>query len=249
MAILSEVGDQLAVKLGVLLAHLNERQRRLLLEAEARLLGRGGVRLVARLTGVSEATVRGGVFELEAGGDPLPGGRVRRPRGGRKSAEHRDPGLVPALLALVEPDERGDPELPLRWTAQSLRHLAGELARQGRAVPAPTAGRLLRENGFSLQGNAKTLEGERHPDRDAQFCYINEQVKDHQPDGEPVISADTKKREQLGRLPMGGREWHPKGEPVQVEDHSFFTRPDVGPPTQQDWAKYAPGEPQPKTCA
>jgi hypothetical protein len=119
------------------------------------------------------------------------------------------------------------------------RHLAGELARQGRAVPAPTAGRLLRENGFSLQGNAKTLEGEQHPDRDAQFCYINEQVKDHQPDGEPVISADIKKREQ----------WHPKGEPVQVEDHSFFTGPDVGPPTQQDGAKYAPGEPQPKTCA
>jgi hypothetical protein len=135
---------------------------------------------------------------------------------------------VPALLALVEPDERGDPESPLRWTTKSLRHLAGELTRQGHAVSAPTVGSLLRENGFSLQGNAKTLEGEQHPDRDAQFRYINEQVKDHQAAGEPVISVDTKKREQLGRLPMGGQEWRPKGQPVQVEDHSFFfTGPDV----------------------
>ena len=228
MAILSEVRDQLALKFEVLLPHLNERQRRLLLAAEARLLGHGGVRVVARLTGVSETTVRKGVFELESGGDPLPGGRVRRPGGGRKGTEHRDPGLIPALLALVEPEERGDPESPLRWTTKSLRHLAEELARQGHVVSAPTVGRLLRENGFSLQGNAKTLEGEQHPDRDAQFCYINEQVKDHQSDGEPVVSVDTKKREQLGRLPMGGREWHPKGEPVPVEDHSFFfTGPDV----------------------
>jgi hypothetical protein len=228
MAILSEVRDQLAVKFEVLLPHLNERQRRLLLAAEARLLGHGGVRVVARLTGVSETTVRKGVFELEGGGVPLPGGRVRRPGGGRQGAGHLDPGLVPALLALVEPDERGDPESPLRWTAKSLRHLAAELTRQGHVVSAPTVGRLLRENGFSLQGNAKTLEGEQHPDRDAQFCYINEQVKDHQAGGEPVISVDTKKREQLGRLPMGGREWHPKGEPVRVEDHSFFfTGPDV----------------------
>jgi hypothetical protein len=177
---------------------------------------------------VSESTVRKGVFELEAGQDPFLDGRVRREGGGRKSAAGLDAGLVPALLALVEPDERGDPESPLRWTTRSLRHLAAELTRQGHAVSAPTVGRLLRAAGFSLQGNAKTLEGEQHPDRDAQFCYINDQVKDHQVGGEPVISVDTKKREQLGRLPMGGREWHPKGEPVQVEDHSFFfTGPDV----------------------
>jgi Rhodopirellula transposase DDE domain len=126
-----------------------------------------------------------------------------------------DAGLVPALLALAEPDERGDPESPLRWTAKSLRHLAGELARQGHPVPAPTVGGLPRENGFSLPGNAKTLEGDRHPDRDAQFRYINGQAKDHQAAGEPVISVDTKKREQLGRLPAGGREWRPKGEPAR----------------------------------
>jgi hypothetical protein len=228
MAIPREVLDQLGLKFEVLLPHLNERQRRLLLAAEARLLGHGGVRAVARVAGVSETTVRKGVFELEGGEEPFPEGHVRRHGGGREGAGVLDPGLVPALLALVEPDERGDPESPLRWTTKSLRHLAGELTRQGHPVSAPTVGSLLRENGFSLQGNAKTLEGEQHPDRDAQFRYINEQVKDHQAAGESVVSVDTKKREQLGRLPMGGREWRPKGEPVQVEDHSFFfTGPDV----------------------
>ena len=208
--------------------HLNERQRRLLLGAEARLLGHGGVRAVAQVAGVSETTVRRGVFELEQGQDPFPDGRARREGGGRRSAEELDAGLVPALLALVEPDERGDPESPLRWTTKSLRHLAAELTRRGHPVSAPTVGRLLRGAGFSLQANAKTLEGAQHPDRDDQFRYINEQVKDHQAGGEPVISVDTKKREQLGRLPMAGREWRPKGEPVEVEDHSFFfTGPDV----------------------
>ncbi len=228
MRISAEARDQLLLRFEVLLPHLNERQRRLLLATEARLLGHGGVRAVAEVAGVSETTVRAGVFELEEGRAPFPEGRVRRQGGGRKSAADLDPELVPALLALVEPDERGDPESPLRWTTKSLRHLAGELTRQGHPVSAPTAGRLLRRNGFSLQGNAKVLEGEQHPDRDAQFRYINQQVKDHQAAGEPVISVDTKKREQLGRLPMAGREWRPAGEPVQVEDHSFFfTGPDV----------------------
>jgi hypothetical protein len=228
MAILPDALAQLALKFEVLLPHLNERQQRLLLAAEARLLGHGGVRAVARLAGVSETTVRRGVFELEEGQDPFPEGKVRREGGGRKNAEDLDVGLVPALMALVEPDERGDPESPLRWTTKSLRHLADELTRQGHPVSAPTVGRLLRHAGFSLQANAKTLEGAQHPDRDAQFRYINEQAKRHQAEGEPVISVDTKKREQLGRLPMAGREWRPKGDPVRVEDHSFFfTGPDV----------------------
>jgi Rhodopirellula transposase DDE domain len=227
MGITAEAREQLSLRFEVLMPHLNERQRRLLLATEARLLGHGGVRAVARVAGVSETTVRAGVFELEEGQGPFPEGRARRGGGGRKSAAALDAGLVPALLVLVEPDERGDPESPLRWTTKSLRHLAGELARQGHPVSAPTVGSLLRENGFSLQGNAKTLEGDQHPDRDGQFRYINDQAKDHQAAGEPVISVDTKKREQLGRLPMGGREWRPKGDPVQVEDHSFFTGPDV----------------------
>ncbi len=128
-----------------------------------------------------------------------------------------------ALLALVEPDERGDPMSPLRWTTKSLRHLAAELTEQGHPVSAPTVGHLLRANGFSLQGTAKTLEGAQHPDRDPQFQYINEQVKANQADGAPVVSVDAKKKEQLGQLPAAGREWCPTGEPVRVEDHSFFS--------------------------
>src|SRR5690348_17019902 len=210
MSITAGAREQLSLRFEVLMPHLNERQRRLLLATEARLLGHGGVRAVARAAGVSETTVRAGVFELEDGGEPFPEGRVRRGGGGRKGAAARDAGLVPALLARVEPDERGDPESPLRWTTKSLRHLAGELARQGHPVSAPTVGSLLRANGFSLQGNAKTLEGDQHPDRDAQFRYINEQARDHQAAGQPVISVDTKKREQLGRLLMGGdHTWRP----------------------------------------
>ncbi|WP_449487598.1 ISAzo13 family transposase [Streptomyces sasae] len=217
----SEVRDQLALRFGVLFPHLNERQQRLALAAEARLLGHGGVRAVASAAGVSETTVRKGVFELEGGENPLPEGRVRRDGGGRKSAEELDPLLVPALLALVEPDERGDPMSPLRWTTKSLRSLAGELTRQGHAASAPTVGRLLRENGFSLQANAKTLEGAQHPERDAQFRYINDQAKDHQADGEPVVSVDTKKKEVVGEFKNAGRQWRPAGEPVRVDVHDF----------------------------
>ncbi len=215
--------EQLVTRFAVLLPHLNERQQRLALATEARLLGHGGVRAVAEAAAVSATTVRRGVDELESGEDPLPAGRARRAGGGRKRVSAHDRDLVAALLALVEPDERGDPMSPLRWTTKSLRHLAEELTRQGHPVSAPTVGRLLRENGFSLQGTAKTLEGEQHPDRDAQFAYINEQVKSYQAAGEPVISVDAKKKEQLGQLPAAGREWRPRGDPVRVEDHSFFT--------------------------
>jgi hypothetical protein len=177
---------------------------------------------VARVARVSETTVRRGIAELAAGTGPLPDGRIRAPGGGRRRIEDHDLAVLRALLGLVEPDERGDPESPLRWTTKSLRHLAQELTRQGYPVSAPTVGRLLRSMDFSLQANAKTLEGAQHPDRDAQFRYINDQVKEHQAAGEPVISVDAKKREQLGRLPMAGREWHPQGQPIEVESHSFF---------------------------
>jgi transposase len=228
MGFSEDVTSQLVQRFEVVLPHLNERQRRLVLGQEARLLGHGGVRKVAAIAGVSETTVRAGVFELEAGGRPLPGGRVRRPGGGRKPAEELDPALIPALLALVEPDERGDPMSPLRWTVKSLRNLADQLKAQGHPVSAPTVGRLLTEQGFSLQANAKTLEGTQHADRDVQFRYLNEQVKAHQAGGQPVISVDAKKKEQLGQLPNAGRQWRPKGDPVKVEDHSFyFIGPDV----------------------
>src|SRR5215467_12179738 len=166
MSAVTVTPELLAAKFEVILPHLDERQRRLLLGAEARALGHGGIRLVARAAGVREATVSLGVAELESGAEPL--GRARRPGGGRKRAAEADPGLVPALLALVEPGERGDPQSPLRWTVKSTRRLAAELTARGHQVSAATAGGLLRAEGFSLQGNAKTIEGAAHADRDAQ---------------------------------------------------------------------------------
>ena len=212
-------GESLAAKFEVIFPHLDERQRRLLMGAEARVLGHGGIRLVARAAGVREATVSLGARELEAGAEPL--GRARKPGGGRKRLADLDPGLRPALLALVEPDERGDPMSPLRWTAKSLRVLAGELTRQGHRAGADTVADLLREEGFSLQGNAKTIEGSQVPDRDAQFRYLNEQVREHRDAGEPVVSVDTKKKELVGNYHNGGREWRPAGEPARVKRHDF----------------------------
>src|SRR3984957_11148284 len=216
MVVTSEI---LAAKFETIFPHLDERQRRLLMGAEARALGHGGIRLVARAAGVREATVSLGVDELDSGAGPL--GRARRPGGGRKRAAVLDPGLRPALLALVEPEERGDPMSPLRWTTKSTRTLAGELTRQGHRGGADTVGDLLRAEGFSLQGNAKTIEGQRHPDRDAQFRYINEQARAHQDSADPVISVDTKKKENVGEFANAGREWRPGGQPVLVNSHDF----------------------------
>ncbi|MFD4376844.1 ISAzo13 family transposase [Streptomyces sp. NPDC058486] len=219
MRIPDETRTQLAVKFAVLFPHLDERQRRLLMAAEARVLGHGGVRAVALAAAVSETTIRKGVYELEAGEEPL--GRVRRPGGGRKRVADLDPGLRPALRALVEPDERGDPMSPLRWTVKSTRTLARELTRAGHKVSADTVAALLREEGFSLQANAKTLEGGQHADRDAQFRYLNEQARMHRDAGQPVISVDTKKKELVGEFKNNGRQWRTGGTPVPVQMHDF----------------------------
>src|SRR5450432_1682159 len=214
-----DLRERLAAKLAVILPHLDERQRRLLLGAEARSLGHGGIRVVAQAAGVREATVSAGAAELEAGVAPL--GRVRRPGGGRKRQEETDAGLVGAVLGLVEPEERGDPMGPLRWTTKSLRTLARELGQQGHRVGPDTVGRLLHELGFSLQANAKMLEGAQHPDCDGQFRYLNEQVLEHQAEGEPVISVDSKKKERVGEFAASGRTWRPGGDPARVRDHDF----------------------------
>jgi transposase len=150
--------------------HLDERQRRLAAGAAARALGHGGMTAVVKASGLSQATVSDGVWELEAGSAPL--GRVRRPGGGRKPVTETDPGLVPALMALVEPERRGDPVSPLRWTTASLRDLARELTDAGHPISAPVVGKLLHQLGFSLQGMAKTRAGSQVPDRDAQFRHI-----------------------------------------------------------------------------
>src|SRR5260370_30218782 len=193
MGVMEVTQEMLAAKLGAIFPHLDERQRRLLMGAEARALGHGGIRLVARAAGVREATVSLGVDELDSGAEPL--GRARRPGGGRKRAAELDPGLRLALLALGEPAERGDPMSPLRWTAKSTRTLAQELTRQGHKAGADAVGDLLRAEGFSLQGNAKTIEGRQHPDRDAQFRYINKHARAHQRTEDPGISVDTKKKD------------------------------------------------------
>jgi hypothetical protein len=214
-----ETRQKLAAKFAAIFPHLDERQRRLMMGAEARALGHGGIRLVARAAGVREATVPAGADELGPGTEPL--GRARRPGGGRKRAADVDPGLRPALLALVEPDERGDPASPLRWTTKPARTLAAGLTAQGHKVGADTVGDLLREEGFSLQGNAKTIEGARHPDRDAQFRYISGQARARQDAGEPVISVDAKKKELAGQFRNAGREWRPKGQPAAARTHDF----------------------------
>ena len=209
-------------KYELLAPFLDERQRRLWMGAEAREGGHGGMALVARATGTARSTVTRGAFELEAGAGA--DGRVRRAGAGRKRVADTDAALVPALLALTEPGSRGDPQSPLRWTVKSTRNLAAELAAAGHPVSAPTVAVLLKREGFSLQANAKTLEGAQHPDRDAQFRYISEQATRHQGTGDPVISVDTRKKELLGQFKRGGREWRPKGEPEPVNVRDFIDR-------------------------
>jgi hypothetical protein len=211
----------LEAKFRELLPQLDERSQRLVLGAEARALGHGGIGVVARTSGASRGRVSRGAAEVAAGAAEAAGGRVRRPGAGRKRAARADPGLLPALMALVEPGERGDPMSPLRWTVKSLRRLAGELARAGHQAGRDTVAGLLHQEGFSLQGNSRTLEGARHPDRDGQFWYINELVAAFQRAGQPVVSVDAKKKELVGDFRNAGREWRPAGEPVPVRSHDF----------------------------
>ena len=209
-------------KLVPILVRLNERQRRLLLAAEARDLGWGGIEKVHRATGVSRRAISRGLRELSQPGRPLAPGRVRRPGGGRKRTVAKDPTLRPDLERLVDPVTRGDPESRLRWTSKSLRALTRELRSQGHTVSTWLVGELLAEAGYSLQGNRKTKEGSRHPDRDAQFEHINARVIAQQRAGEPAISVDTKKKELVGEFKNAGREWRPKGQPQRVLVHDFL---------------------------
>jgi hypothetical protein len=203
----------------------NERSRRLWAAAEARSLGWGGVAAVMAATGMSSATLSRGLKELEAeaasGEGELPGNRVRRAGGGRRRVRDNQPGLSQALAALVEPTARGDPEHALRWTCKSTRKLAVELRKQGFQIGARTVAKELKQQEFSLQSNRKTREGSFHPDRNAQFAYINEQVLVFQGRGQPAISVDTKKKELVGDFRNSGREWRPQGRPEEVQVHDF----------------------------
>jgi hypothetical protein len=202
---------------------MDERLRRQWAAAEARELGWGGVSLVARATGLSRPTITAGMRELDQpdAQRAAQAARVRRPGGGRPSLTSTDPGLPAALESLVEPVARGDPESPLRWTCKSTRRLAEELTRQGHPVGSRTVAALLHAAGYSLQANRKTREGSRHPDRDAQFQFINASVARFVLAGQPAISVDTKKKELIGDFKNGGREWRPAGDPEEVRVHDF----------------------------
>ncbi len=205
--------------------HLDEKQRRLQAGAMARMLGRGGVTIAARVSGMSRNTVMDGQRAAVAGVEP--DGRVRAEGGGRPELIDVDPDLLVCLDDLVEPDSRGDPMSPLRWTLKSTRTLAAALTDMGHQVSSWTVGQLLHRMGFSLQATAKTVEGAQHPDRNAQFEHINRVAGEFIAAGEPVISVDCKKKELVnGTKANGGREWQPKGRPTRVDVHDF-PDPDV----------------------
>jgi len=200
---------------------LDERGRRLVAAAEAFAAGYGGIAAVAIATGVAPSTIGRGLKELA---QDEPSQRIRRPGAGRKPTISKDPTLLSDLEALVEPTTRGDPESPLRWTCKSVRRLAQALQAQGHEVSRTLVGHLLNEAGYSLQGNRKTTEGDSHPDRDAQFGYINTQVFTALAEQQPVISVDTKKKELVGDFRNNGREYRPQGNPEEVRVHDFLIK-------------------------
>jgi hypothetical protein len=203
------------------LPHLNERQKKLVLAAEVKALGWGGVSRVAQATGVSRGTIYKALEEIES--SPHVSGRIRKPGRGRKGIQVHHPDLLKDLESLVDSVTRRDPMSPLRWTCKSTRQLSGELVLQGYPVSHMTVAELLHHLDYSLQANAKTLEGAHHADRNEQFNYINTRVKEFLQRGQPVISVDTKKKEPVGIFKNGGGEWERKGKPQEVEIHDFAT--------------------------
>jgi Rhodopirellula transposase DDE domain len=218
-----EVG--LAAKFAVMLPLLDERQRRLYLGSEARALGHGGIAVVARASGCSQTTVAAGVSLIEAGqAGALPPGRSRRAGAGRRAAEDVQPGLGAALRGLAEEGTRGDPMAVLTWCSRSLRELERELGRRGWRCGKDAVARMLRAEGYSLQGMSRVLEGSQHPDRDAQFRHINARIAAWRAAGDPVVSVDAKKKELIGPYHRDGRSWRRQGDPVRVRDHDFADR-------------------------
>jgi hypothetical protein len=205
---------------------LDERLRRLFAASEAKAIGHGGVTLVWKATGVARGSIQQGLKELVERPEAMESNarRIRRVGAGRKASVADDGALLSALESLVEPVTRGDPESPLRWTCKSLRQLASELVMQGYVVSHTSIGSLLKKLGYSLQGNRKTLEGTNHPDRNAQFEYINTRTEEALRTGQPVISVDTKKKELVGQFKNGGEEWRPQGDPEHVRVYDFVDK-------------------------
>ena len=212
-------------KYSVLAPALNERSRRLWAATEAKSIGHGGIACVERAVAISRSTISRGIKELELAQKPLDSAHIRRPGGGRKKTVQQDPTLRTDLEALVEPAVAGDPQSPLRWISKSLRNLTAELQAMGHATSHRMVAALLTEAQYSLQANRKSVEeGKRHPDRDGQFRYINEQVRRFQRIRQPVISVDTKKKELVGDFKNTGEQWRPKGEPEHVRVHDFLIK-------------------------
>ncbi|MBM3301103.1 MAG: ISAzo13 family transposase, partial [Deltaproteobacteria bacterium] len=209
-------------RLELLARFLDEREMRLLVVAEAESMGRGGIALVARSTGVSRRRISQGLKEL--GREGLEKRRIRRRGAGRKKAVEKDPSLERDLELLLDPCTRGDPESPLRWTSKSLRNLARELTAMGHPIGKSAVGRILARMGFSLQANRKTLEGSSHEDRDSQFRHISSTAQEFFKDQQPVVSVDAKKKELIGRFKNAGRKYHPKGTPEHVNVYDFMDK-------------------------
>ncbi|MEA1950772.1 MAG: ISAzo13 family transposase [Planctomycetota bacterium] len=210
-------------KYQILAPELNERTLRVFAAAEALSLGRGGISIVSRALEISRDRISRGIKDIESKKKLYPG-RIRQTGGGRKKLLKSDPTLKEDLQGLISPYTRGDPESPLRWTCKSVRKLADALNHKGHSVSHSTVSMLLRDMDYSLQANQKTMEGKQHPDRNAQFEYINKRVRSHQRTAQPVISVDTKKKEKVGDFKNGGQEWHPKGHPEIVRVHDFIDK-------------------------
>ena len=204
--------------------NLDEKGLRLFAASEALAAGRGGIAVVSKVTGIARSTIGRGLKELTAQEKAPPQNRVRRTGGGRKAAVAKQPGLVDALATIIQSAIRGDPEAALLWVSKSQRNLAAILAEQGYKISHKIVGRLLKDMGFSLQANAKIREGGSHPDRNAQFEKINALVNEFQTAGQPAISVDTKKKENVGDFKNNGRTLRPKGEPEPVRVHDFLIK-------------------------
>lgn len=211
--------DELKIKLSGLLPELNERQRRLVVGAEAQALGYGGIKVLSEITGMSSPTIRKGILDLNSKKKRT--WAVRRSGGGRKKATEKYPELTSILQEIIEPDTRGDPESPLRWTCKSVRNITDLLEKEKLVVCPKTVATILHELEYSLQSNKKTKEGANHPDRNQQFLYINSIAKKFLKNGSPVISVDTKKKEMVGNYKNPGKEWTIKGQPIEVNGHDF----------------------------
>lgn len=236
---MDEEVKRIRLKLSGVLPFLNEKQRRILAAAEARAYGRGGIQAVSEVTGISRQTIYNGIKDLEVGNTS---DRVRKPGGGRKKISDKNPELIEALEDIIEPVVRGDPESLLRWTCKSVRNLAMALEEAGHKASAKSIANILHERDYYLQGNRKTTEGKKdHPDRDAQFQYINSEAKSFVRRKQPVISVDTKKKELIGNYKNGGQEWQKKGRRVKVLSHDF---PDPKVPKAVPYGVYDIGKNQ-----